>query len=436
MPSTKEMLLVPALVCISLLVATGVQYLAAPGYLGYPFLGASVTHDNIFAAIVEVAPEGLDNPAIENIADVTISMLENARSSVDIEFYTIYKYDYGPVEDIQRAIYNAAERGVNVRILIDNEIYSDTYFESSETRWLFDNFNAHENIEIRQSEWMMHSKTIIVDNETVLVSSANQSTSAMATSRNIAVMVKGGEFARALEAIFESGWGVESPPEFENGWTIDWIAPVVTPIGSLDWVPRTYDVIVDNLIKSATSTIRAPIYAMSGSPSQLPMAIENASEQGVDVKIIVDYEYSGLSSFPILQTLDEYPNIQVKSARLSNNGVYHSKTVVIDGSRGYVGSANWGSTSMYNRREIGVYFEDNTLASAIEEMFRDDWESRYVRFVVSQPSDLGEILIKTGLIFGILLVVTLIVMKIVRKEKKHEKTTWVGELWAGSSHEI
>ncbi|MEW6222112.1 MAG: phosphatidylserine/phosphatidylglycerophosphate/cardiolipin synthase family protein [Candidatus Hadarchaeota archaeon] len=420
---------------MSLTSAGVIQYITAPVYTQYPFLGSSVTRDNIYAEIVEVAPEGLDNPSISNIPDAILGLIENARTSIDMEVYTIYKYTSGPVADIVNAINRAASRGVRVRILIDNEIYTKLATESPSSRAMLDNMDAHENIELRQSGWLMHSKVVIADNEAACVSSANMSTSGMTTSRNTGVIVRGETFVRALEAVFEAGWtGNENQPGFENGWTVDWIKPVVTQIGSLNWVPQTLDVILD-LVNSASKTIRIPMYVISGSPSQLTNTVENAGARGVDVKIMVDRDYSNLSEYPVLLRLDQSPNTEVKYAGLSNYGVYHSKTAVADGARAYVGSANWTSTSMTSRREIGVYFEDGTLASAIENMFQSDWESRYARWITEPSNPAFAFLTNTAIIFLALLGVFVIFLLKQRKKHDRARKNWIAELWASSGHE-
>ncbi|MEW6592746.1 MAG: phosphatidylserine/phosphatidylglycerophosphate/cardiolipin synthase family protein [Candidatus Hadarchaeota archaeon] len=415
--------------------AGAIQFITAPAYIQYPFLGSSATKDNIYAEIIEVAPEGFDNPAISNIPDVIVGLIDNARISVDMEVYTIYKYTSGPVANIVDAVGRAASRGVRVRILMDNEIYTGLTTDSPSSRAMLDNLDAHENIEIRPSRWLMHSKVVIVDNEAACVSSANLSTSGMTTSRNIGVLVRGGSFARALDTVFEAGWtDNENQPGFENGWTVGWIKPVVTPVGSLSWVPKTYDVVL-SVINSANKTLRVPMYVISGSPSALPTTVENAGARGVDVKIIVDRDYSGVSDYPVLLKLDQSPNTEVKYAGLSNYGVYHSKTAVADGARAYVGSANWGSTSMFSRREIGVYFEDTTMASAIENMFLADWGSRYARWITEPSNPAFAFLTNATIIFLALLVAFAIFLLKQRKKHTRARKNWIAELWASSGHE-
>lgn len=414
-----------ALIGLSFAAAVAIYYLTVTKYPEYPFLGSSVARDSITVEIVETAPGILDNPNIENTPDVWLELIENANQTIDIEVYTTYSYSSGPIADYHSAIYDAAARGVKVRMLIDNSCYQDA-------RSVMDAFDNNDNIEVRQHH-NMHSKMIIVDNEMAYVGSANQSYTAMNGNRELGVLISGSELAQALEAIFEAGWtGEKNQPGFENGWTIDWIYPVATPLEVPGWVAGTEETIIE-MINSAQHTIHAPIYSLSDYAYTLHAAIENAAGRGVDIKIMVDdYWY-----FDIVGELDaKYPNVQTKTVSLGGYQSFHCKAVVVDGKWAYVGSANWSETSMTSRREIGIAFEDQTLASALEEIFRTDWNSRYAEWVMEPPSPLAQILINAGIVLAVLVLGTVVILYWRRAKSKHKKRRWISELWASSRHEV
>jgi len=387
---------------------------------------SSVTRDSITVEIVETAPPGLDNPNIKNTPNAWQELVENAHQTIDMEIYTIYKYSSGPIADFHRAIYNAAAHGVKVRMLIDNGIYQD-----SDTRALMDAFNSDNNIEVRQLSQPMHSKVIIVDNKAAYVGSANESYTAMDGNREVGLLIHGSELARALEAIFEAGWtGEENKPGFENGWTVDWVYPVATPVEVPSWVADTEDTIV-GLINSAQTTIHAPIYSFSGQPLALYGAIENAANRGVNIQMMVDnYWY-----FDVVGELAEkYPNFQAKTVNLGEYQTFHCKVVVVDGKWAYVGSANWSNISMTNRREIGIVFEDQTLASALDEIFCTDWDSKYT-YWVKEPAGFPLLLV-AGIVAVVVVLVVLIVWIRRRTKKKSQKRMFRAELWASGQHEV
>ena len=273
---------------------------------------------------------------------------------------------------------------------------------------------------------------IIVDNEAAYVGSANQSYTAMRGNREMGLVVRGGGLARALEAIFEAGWtGDENQPGFENGWSIQWIYPVATPVEVPSWVAKTEETVL-NLINSARRTIRAPVYIFTGTPSSIPEKNENAARRGVGVQIIVDSDYK--KDIPLTHL--ENPNTEIKVFDIPEYPALHSKVVVVDGEKAYVGSANWTSPSMISRREIGIAFKDPTLASALEEIFRADWESRYARWVKEPPSPLVQILVNTGIILAALTLIATAVMFWRHAKSKRGRRKWIAELWASSRHEV
>ncbi len=443
----RDLFTVAVLACISLATSISINAMTS-AYVTYPFLGASVTRDGIYAEVIETAPQGLDNPSIGNISDAIITLIDNAENSLTVEVYTIYQSDNGPTADIQNALYRAAARGVKIRMLIDDDIYN-TVTQNPKTFVMFDNFRSNENFEIRTSvidnvAYLMHSKVFNADNQVVVVSSANQSFTAMTSNREIGSLVKSDLFARAMAEIFEYGWsGTEDLTEFENGWPIDWISPVVTstnPTSAPTWVPQTLTEVV-GLLNSAQKTIHVPMYVYSGSPAQLKAAADNAAGRGIEIKMIIDKDYSSTDpdddfSYPFLAEFGKHQNVQLREARLTNNASYHAKTLVVDGERGYVGSANWTSTSMTARRELGVKFVDNTFASAIEQMFLADWNSRYVDWIVAPASPLVAIALMTGGIFLSLLVLFFIYRKVKSMKHHEDRKSFVAENWASSRHEL
>jgi phosphatidylserine/phosphatidylglycerophosphate/cardiolipin synthase-like enzyme len=188
--------------------------------------------------------------------------------------------------------------------------------------------------------------------------------------------------ARAFAAIFESGWSSsDNRIDFGDGWNMEWIYPVATPINTPTWVAKTEDTII-GLIDSARNKIQVSAYVFTGSPASLLNAVIYAANRGVNVQIIIDAEYRGY----LPDSVNYEPNIQIKAVNIG--GAEHSKVVIVDGQKAYIGSANWTNASMRGRREVGVSFEDQTLASTLEEIFNKDWESRYAAWVTGQSGSL------------------------------------------------
>jgi phosphatidylserine/phosphatidylglycerophosphate/cardiolipin synthase-like enzyme len=190
-------------------------------------------------------------------------------------------------------------------------------------------------------------------------------------------------------------------------------------------------------LNSAKCTIHASIYVFSGSPYILRNAIENAAERGVKVQISVDSTDQKITDedYSLLKTLASNPNLEVKRINLGSGSAYHSKVVIVDGEKAYVGSANWSATSMESRREIGLAFEDATLVSALETTFFRDWNSRYARWIV-EPNTIFAFITNTLIIFVALLAVLAAVLRMRGRKAGRVRKEWVSELWASPRQEV
>ncbi len=383
---------------------------------------SSITRDNITIEIVETAPAGLDNPNIKNTPDVWRELIDSAGQTIDMEIYSISRYTGGPIYEITNAVFNAAARGVKIRILIDNKIYQGQLSLMTE-------FNANENIEVRPLSRMMHSKVVIVDNRVAYVGSANWSIVAMESNREIGLVVHSDVVTMGLEAIFEAGWSENENQPYAMGlWPVDWLRLVATPIKTPNWVPTTEETIV-SLINSAQKTVHAFVYVFSGSPYTLRQAVGDAANRGVNVQIIVDKDYR---DFDVLDSLAENPNIQIKTVDLGGYSAEHAKTVIVDGQKAYVGSANWTQASMGERREIGIVFEDQTLASALETVFGTDWGSRYATWV-KEPGSFMIFYVVIVVAVGVAIAVAIVLIR--RGARKKFKKMLRAEFWVSGRGE-
>ena len=388
-PQFRWMIGVLVVLCIAIAVLWASGFLRSPAQIQ-----SSVTRDSINIEIVETAPATIDTPQIKNTPDAWLELIENARENIDIEAYFMSKETHGPLAAVYDALYKAAARGVRIRILIENSNYHEDYDFMME-------LDSNENIEVRPFSKTMHSKVITVDQEAVYVGSANWSWSAMQYNREVGAILRGQTIARAFAAIFESGWSSgENQIDFENGWNLEWIYPIATPIDTPTWVAKTEDTII-GLIDSAQNSIHVFAYVYTGSPATITNALIYAANRGVNIQIIIDPEYRGY----LPDSVKYEPNIQIKTVNIG--AAAHSKVVIVDGQKAYVGSANWTNASMRERREIGIFFDDQTLASALQEIFNKDWESRYARWVTGQSEPMLPYVIcviAVGFIFVVIII--------------------------------
>ena len=68
----------------------------------------------------------------------------------------------------------------------------------------------------------------------------------------------------------------------------------------------------------------------------------------------------------------------------------HSRAIVRDGSRAFVGSQSLRRNELDNRREVGVIITDSRIAGRIQKVFDEDWENAKPKQEVEVPEPAGK----------------------------------------------
>jgi phosphatidylserine/phosphatidylglycerophosphate/cardiolipin synthase-like enzyme len=68
----------------------------------------------------------------------------------------------------------------------------------------------------------------------------------------------------------------------------------------------------------------------------------------------------------------------------------HSRAIVRDGSRAFVGSQSLRRNELDNRREVGVIITDSRIAGRIQKVFDEDWENAKPKQEVELPETEGK----------------------------------------------
>jgi len=301
--------------------------------------------------IVESAPVGsdLDNENIRNTLEVWEELMNHATKTIDIG--TFYMYQTSTLDPTYSAIKNAAARGVKVRIIVDQSVYSESGYSSAAA----DELNSIPNIEVRTLDLRnlvsgeytyayMHAKYFIIDRKVAFVGSQNWSHCSATECREIGVVVRSGSVCETLTEIFEEDWvqcGGQIPQRIivgdtdGDGWPDTWESQLGTdpnkadtdgdgiidsedsnpfipagapnPNASVRWLypTETCPAALDNpeianteptllnLINSAENTIHLEVfvYRTHHDYYTLDNALREAATRGVDIRILVDNKY-------------------------------------------------------------------------------------------------------------------------------------------------
>jgi len=151
--------------------------------------------------------------------EAILPMLENANEYIYVQQHSVndnWKKNSKYVDNkYLEALYDAARRGVEVRIQFDETFkFSNEHWEiinatnnlaDEEKLNMMAKFTYNKEIQVAK----VHNKGIIVDGEKVLISSINWATNSIYNNREVGVIIESGEVAGYYREIFVFDWGGE-----------------------------------------------------------------------------------------------------------------------------------------------------------------------------------------------------------------------------------
>lgn len=352
----------------------------------------------------------LDNPDLRDAHVVWPEMIDRARKTLD--FAEFYASDdphnrQSRLETVTQAVERAAARGVKVRFLAE-KVFQKTYPE------LLARLDAKPGIEVRIFDFgvlgggVLHAKYFLVDGQEVYVGSQNFDWRSLQHIQELGVRVVEPQVARAYLDVFETDWALAGPGnpdrrarvrsgsylfpvQVGEGADAPWVTPVFSPT---NWLPdqTLWDLPrLAEMIDRATSSVRVQLLtyktlSRDGSYFDvLDTALRRAASRGVKVRLLLADWSKRKGTVEGLQSLQTIPGIDVRMTTIPpfSGGfvpfarVAHSKYMVVDGRRAWLGSSNWEGDYFFQSRNMGMLIDSPAIGSRIERYFDDTWGSSY-----------------------------------------------------------
>lgn len=337
-------------------------------------------------AIYSTPDNGLD--ALKAIID----LVSSAKRNISIAVYNLGQpglntgadlYVAAPItEALIKASYRIGRE--NIYIIVDdrNRINYDTeYLKLYGINIYFDD----------QIDKYMHHKDIIIDNEYIVLSTANFFRYSFYSDRNLIVIIHNTDIAKRfteehkemINGIYHGG-----PPTKDPGFEtyINGTLSRVWVYFSPDDFPEQANTLLD-LIENATRSVYIGMYHFTN--DTFASVLINAMNNGIDVKAIFEagsywsdpdiHDYDTLVDNGVLATLDKDNNDP------DNNEWYpyfHVKMMVIDHRIVYIGSAQITANGFKYNDEYLVIINHTGIARAFEEFFYKYWSSYTSKIVV------------------------------------------------------
>jgi cardiolipin synthase A/B len=282
--------------------------------------------------------------------------IASAKKSLWLEMYLLTDHN------VIRALEEAAQRGVDVRVMLEAHPYGSGSGSPAET---LDRLKAAgiQAETTNPSFALTHEKGMLIDSNTVYIMTTNFTLSALGgtgkiRNREYGIIDSNPQDVQAVNAIFNADW---------NRTDVHFDDPnlVVSPINSRN--------VFLSLINSAHRVL--VIEAEEMNDMSIEQALENAAQRGVRVQIILPAPdaLSGDSNSQGIQTIRQ-ENVRVRE---DTHLYMHAKMIVVDGQRAFVGSENISAASLDQNRELGIIISAPNVLNTLQQTFQGDWEDSH-----------------------------------------------------------
>lgn len=298
-------------------------------------------------------PSQQSNPALSNAMLFTepddsrkfvLEGIDNAKQSIEVEVYIFTD------KDIFDALLNAKNRGINVRVMLEESPYN-----SYGTNKNMKDKLSHYGIDTKWSNRVYqytHSKFLVIDKRTGYIMTLNLSKSSFTKNREFGVITSDPATVSELLKIFES----------------DWARKPYNPIDSpLVVSPENSRSKISSLINSATYELL--IYDEEIQDQAIEQLVEKKANQGVQVYVIVADPVSISFNRDVISEFKKY-HINI---RYVSSPFIHAKAIVVDKNKCYIGSVNISDSSFDKNREVGIIVTDPQIISSLRTTFFADF---------------------------------------------------------------
>ncbi len=275
------------------------------------------------------------------------SLINSARTSVDLTMYELSD----PAAEAGLA--GVAHRGVAVRVILDRreERGNTAAFDYLKSRGVKVTWSS-------SAYTYTHQKTLVVDNATAMILTANLTSRYYSETRDFGVVDRDPRDVAAIVAVFNA----------------DFAHAAVTPGAGDDlvWSPTTAQARLLAVINGAHHSLR--VYTEEMADTAVQDALMAAARRGVSVQVVgenTDHQYD--TAYTALARA----GVAVRDYTSPSGFYIHAKVILADyglpGARMYVGSVNFSSTSLNRNRELGLIISPPAILASMAHTFGADF---------------------------------------------------------------
>ena len=272
-----------------------------------------------------------------------INAIKAAQKSIRLVVYLLLD------DDVVDALIAAHKRGVDVRVMVEPDPMGGGGSQDDVAKLKAAGVQTRDsNPTFRYT----HQKTFIIDERTALIMTLNLTRSSFTRNREYGIIDTDPAHVAEIVRVFDTDWQREKPQVSQS---------------DLVWSPDNARERLLQLLRSAQSAVDIQIEGFSDNEFEDTLAA--LARRGVRVRLLLPTLEDGDSR---LRELDWIVARGVKLRRL-DQPLQHTKMVLVDGKRGWVGSQNFSSNALENNRELGIFLTDASILRRLGEVFERDW---------------------------------------------------------------
>lgn len=285
--------------------------------------------------ILFVEPEAGREPVLKG--------MELATRSIDMVMYLLLD------DPIVEGLIKAHKRGVQVRVMYEPDPFGGGNIEPEL------NLLRAAGVQVKASRptfRFTHQKTMVIDGKVAYIMTLNQTASAFTRNREYGIITGEPRHVQEILAVYEADWNR---------------TPIQVQDPDLVWSPYNSREKLVALIASAQRTLEIQTEVMSD--DQVINTLLDRARRGVKVRVVMSPPEDASSSEEGLARLTQ-GGVGVKLIR---SPYIHAKLVLVDGTRGWIGSENFSDNSLDNNRELGILLRNPDILKTLAATFEQDW---------------------------------------------------------------
>lgn len=316
------------------------------------------------------------------ICKAFVKNINEAAETIDIA-----AYGWSAIPAVDKALAEAKNRGVNIRIVYDTNTTNTSYY--TETKDFVSNYENVRSDYIqgqpKLTNMLMHNKFAIFDSKKVYTGSMNFSiTGFSGFNHNNVLIINSSKIAELFEAEFNQMYEGRFHT-LKTGTNNNKHLQIGNSILSIYFSPQDKGITeaVVPLIRNSKKYIYLPTFLITH--NALKEELLAAHKRGVDVRVIIDATNTSVrhSAFKELRA----GGIPVKVENYA--GKMHAKTIIIDDEYLILGSTNFSSSGENKNDENMIIIENPKLAKAYKNYFEYFWTKipdKYLKVTISAES--------------------------------------------------